>query len=573
MSIERENTVSGQTLDNVAVPFGVTLTIQSSTTVNLNGHYLKSTGGTIIDNGANWNPNITNENGHYATIQSAINDAALYGYPTTVDVGPGTYNEQVVMKEDVDLWAVDYLLPGNTVIDVGLGYTTAVTFDGIANARVRGFTLRGYAAVYCSDSSSPASFGNVIWGCVLNDSENGVYCYDSSPRLKGTLITDCTYGLMLYNSSNPNVSERDGYGYNTINGDGQGVRCISGSVPELGVFSPGNWGQNQIWTSGYDIYISSSNPEALTIYAQKNWWGPDEEEPLIYYGKPSWNVIWEPMLAKIVASRSENPEVEQYRSSSLLLSKGEYPEAIAGFKGVIEGYPCSNAAEASLTELIFAYREMGAEGECLAYLEETARMHSDTSLGGVALRASVSVLRRLGLGQKALERVSELLEKFKGTQWERDLFFSKGMIYKHNLKAHEKATAVFEEFVRSYPEDIVADFARLELGYDPPQLGSEEAGEQVISGVDLLQSCPNPFNAQTAISFALPKSVFVRLEVYNTLGQRVRTVVESQMKAGEHSIIWDGRDQAGREISSGVYLVRLSGDSGGVQTRKIMLLR
>ena len=148
---------------NVTVPSGVSLTILAGTTITMNGHYLKSTGGTIIDNGATWNPNIKNENGYYATIQSAINDAALYGYPTTVDVGPGTYNEQVVMKEDVDLWAVDHGCPGNTVIDVGLGYTTAVSFNGIANARVRGFTLRGYAAVYCSDRL----FSRLLWQCHL----------------------------------------------------------------------------------------------------------------------------------------------------------------------------------------------------------------------------------------------------------------------------------------------------------------------------------------------------------------------------------------------------------------------
>ena len=555
--------------DNITVSADRTLSLQSGTTITMNGKYIKSTGGTIIDNGATWNPNITiddsgSENDHYGTIQSAINDAALYGYGVTVMVSSGTYNEQISMKEDVDVWAVDYTIPGNTVIDVGLGYTTAVTFDGIANAQLRGFTLRGYAGVYCSDSSSPVTVGNLIKNCIIEDSEHGVYCYNSSPRIKENLITDCTYGLMLYNSSNPIL--RGDWGANTINGSGQGVRCISGSVPELGVYYPGEWGQNQIVTSGYDIYISSSNPEALTIHAQKNWWGPDEEEPSIYYGKPSWNVIWQPALAKIVASRSEDPEVVQYRSSSLLLSKGEYSEAIAGFKGVIEAYPRSNAAEASLTELIFAYREMGAEGECLAYLEETARRHSDTSLGEAALRASVSVLRRLYLGQKALERVSELLEKFKGTQWERDLFFSKGMIYKHNLKAHKKATAVFEEFVRRYPEDIVADFARLELGYDP--LLSKE----ISPAAHAFLIYPNPANPTATVHFELPQTASVSLVIYNLLGQSVRTLVQEVKEAGSHTVLWDGRDAQGGAVGSGLYFARMEA-GGAVHTRKLMLIR
>jgi len=511
--------------------------------------------------------------GYYSTIQEGINAAARYGYPVTVMVSPGTYNEQISMKEDVDVWAIDYSNPSNTVIDVGTDYTTAVSFSGIANARLRGFTLRGYAAVSCVNSSSPASLGNVIWDCIIHDSEYGVHCDNSSPRLKGTTITNCSYGLMLYNSSNPIL--REPWGLNTIEGSGEGVRCITGSVPELGVYSPGEWGKNNILTSGYDIYISPSNPENLTIYAQKNWWG-EGEVPSIYYGEPSWEVIWEPALdgpaGKLAASKGMAPWLDQYRRASLLLSKGEYSEAIAGFKGVIEEYPSSKAAQASLVGLIFAYREMGAEGECLAYLEETAQRYSDLPLGGAALRASVSVLRRLGLGEKALKRVSELLEKFKGTKWERDLLFAKGMIYKHNLKAYEKAKAVFEEFVRRYPDDIVADFAKLELGYDPIRTAREKPGEQRISEVCLFQSNPNPFNAQTAISFALPRPAFVRLEVYNTLGHRVRTVVEGRMKAGRYSIIWDGRDGKGGHVPSGVYVIRLEA-GGKAFARKVVLVR
>ncbi len=529
----------------------------------------------IIDAFANHgiNPSYIYVPGNYSTIQAGINAAERYGYGVTVMVSSGAYNEQVSMKEDVDVRAVDYANPSNTVIDVGLGYTTAVSFDGIANARLRGFTLRGYAAVYCSDSSSPAPSGNVIWDCVIHDSEHGVYCTNSSPRLKGTTITNCTCGLMQYDSSNPIL--REPWGLNTIEGSGQAARCITGSKPELGVYSFWEWGRNNILTSGYDIYISSSNPEGLTIYAQKNWWGGGN--PSIYFGKPSWEVIWQPALSgpagKVVASGSADPGVEQYRGSSLLLSKGDYSEAIAGFKGVIEEYPLSMAAEASLTELIFAYREMGAERECLAYLEETAQRHWDIPLGGTALRASVSVLRRLDLGQKALDRVSELLDRFRDTKWERDLLFSKGMIYKHNLKAHEKATAVFEEFVRSYPEDIVADFAKLELGYDPTQSGREKPGAQAVSTVSLSQNTPNPFNAQTVISFALPQSAFVRLEVYNILGQKVRTLSETQMKAGKHSAIWDGKDSSGREVSSGIYLYCLKTDGEILRAKKMLLLK
>lgn len=78
---------------------------------------------------------------------------------------------------------------------------------------------------------------------------------------------------------------------------------------------------------------------------------------------------------------------------------------------------------------------------------------------------------------------------------------------------------------------------------------------------------PNPFNPCTSIEFALPEAVKVRLEVFNIRGQKVATLVDGHLNAGEHSVLWDASDAA-----SGVYLYRLTaGDF--VEARKMMLLK
>jgi len=73
-----------------------------------------------------------------------------------------------------------------------------------------------------------------------------------------------------------------------------------------------------------------------------------------------------------------------------------------------------------------------------------------------------------------------------------------------------------------------------------------------------LSSHPNPFNASTSITFTLPQSARAELAVYSVTGQRVRTLVSGPMAAGTHKATWDGRDDSGRAVSSGVYISRLT---------------
>jgi len=86
------------------------------------------------------------------------------------------------------------------------------------------------------------------------------------------------------------------------------------------------------------------------------------------------------------------------------------------------------------------------------------------------------------------------------------------------------------------------------------------------------QNYPNPFNAHTTISFNLQSTENVELSVYNIVGQKIVTLQNSLMNAGEHSVIWDGRDDKGNEIASGVYFYRLS--AGNLtETKRMIFLK
>ncbi len=88
----------------------------------------------------------------------------------------------------------------------------------------------------------------------------------------------------------------------------------------------------------------------------------------------------------------------------------------------------------------------------------------------------------------------------------------------------------------------------------------------------LSQNYPNPFNPETTIEFYLPHSAKVRLEIFNVLGQKIRAVIAGRKVAGHHHVKWDGRDETGREVASGVYIYRLKAQDQ-VFSRKMLLLR
>jgi hypothetical protein len=88
----------------------------------------------------------------------------------------------------------------------------------------------------------------------------------------------------------------------------------------------------------------------------------------------------------------------------------------------------------------------------------------------------------------------------------------------------------------------------------------------------LSQNYPNPFNHRTQLQFTLPQDSQVRVEVMNVLGQPVKILVDGRMDAGTHRIVWDGSNNAGQEVVSGVYIVRMKG-KGFTQTREMLFVK
>jgi flagellar hook assembly protein FlgD len=108
----------------------------------------------------------------------------------------------------------------------------------------------------------------------------------------------------------------------------------------------------------------------------------------------------------------------------------------------------------------------------------------------------------------------------------------------------------------------------------------EDDFSQVPVGFMLEQNYLNPFwsgvalreISATTIRYQLPKTTQAVLKIYNIFGQEVRTLVNARQTASVKSVVWDGRDEFGKEVSSGIYIYRLqAGES--VQSRKLSFVR
>ncbi len=105
-----------------------------------------------------------------------------------------------------------------------------------------------------------------------------------------------------------------------------------------------------------------------------------------------------------------------------------------------------------------------------------------------------------------------------------------------------------------------------------------DAASSRITDYALAQNYPNPFNPSTTISFALPAAGKTTLMIYSLTGQHVQTLMDGEMNAGRHNVTWNGRDQTGSVVSSGVYFYSLvvkktNNEAPFTQTRKMIFLK
>jgi hypothetical protein len=194
-----------------------------------------------------------------------------------------------------------------------------------------------------------------------------------------------------------------------------------------------------------------------------------------------------------------------------------------------------------------------------------------------------SVLHRLPLGDINSYEIHRYFDgtpyNWSGTQ----IMHGRGenLYIVQNESAHRIRAAVWEiverpgdflgvDYLTSVMEHVMTDMSEDSCDDFPVSVDEEE--HLLPREVWIGQNFPNPFNPATTIEFTLPRRSRAILVVYNTLGQQVRKLADQSLPVGTHRLQWDGKDDMGNEVSSGVYFYRLeAGDF--VDARKMILMR
>ncbi len=103
-------------------------------------------------------------------------------------------------------------------------------------------------------------------------------------------------------------------------------------------------------------------------------------------------------------------------------------------------------------------------------------------------------------------------------------------------------------------------------------MAAGETNPNVPATYSLGQNFPNPFNPTTVIAYGMERKGKINISIFNVLGQHVKTLVDGEVEAGAHQVIWDGADQSGAEVASGVYFYKMTTEKY-VETRKMALMR
>ncbi len=123
-----------------------------------------------------------------------------------------------------------------------------------------------------------------------------------------------------------------------------------------------------------------------------------------------------------------------------------------------------------------------------------------------------------------------------------------------------------------FENNLISFYSYIISMYRFPNITSSDESEIATINKFSLNNFPNPFNPETTISFNNPESGKVTLSIYNIKGQLINTLLDEETKAGVHNIVWNGKDEKGKRVASGIYFSRINTRNSSL-TKKMILMK
>ena len=451
---------------------------------------------------------------------------------------------------------------------------------------ISGSSTYGIRVNYNSDPDGLAVWGNDIFNCSY-----GLYFYHGTAMVQMNDIYDNSYGVYCNNESEPMFLESYEDGLNVITDNSTGIYISSNSSVDL------YEGSNTIAAnSSYNLKNYNSYEE---VHAEYNYWGQeeeDEDEPdeSKFYG----DIDYTPYLYSDETNRYptgylsksthageidlpiEDSEVldeetplsliEKYKQARQLNRSKNLTEANDLYEEIIDINPDHSLAVASFHHLIRNSNNEDKEA-AIGKADEILNKHAKTKVAAHVLKYKTGEAAKAGQTQEAIALSRKIVKEFPELTVAKDAFYEEWVINFILLNDVEAAKSVVQDYESKYGLDenlidmklqsrlIDAETARdlRKQAYAKKLENSKKADQwDIPAEYALSNNYPNPFNPSTTISFALPELSKVSLKVYDTAGRLVDEIVSSNLKAGNHTVNFNGS-----KLASGLYIYKFTANS------------
>lgn len=458
-----------------------------------------------------------------------------------------------------------------------------------------------------------------ISNSTFENNNYGIYLYHASPELENNIISSSTHeGIYMHSSSSLLTLNRvtnnndDGiyiYGGSPqfvtgsfpstgnnviIDNSGSGISAFSSDV-NMGkcVNCHSEGGKNSVFdniTNCYTCHGGSPDEKHIiandntNVYAENNWWGSSPPNSSSFLENSGSTIDYNPYLSSDPntgsgnkvnnnpLSSKESGNYDHSKLSDLDLAyyyqfKGNYPLAISLYDKVIQSKVIKDNRIA-LRNIAVCY-QLSEQVGFDKYLDNIILKNPKSDLSKLALQLKANLYVEKGFYDKALLINQNILDMFpEDNQLKRNAIYNKIMIYHNNLKDKENAVQAYNDLVVLYKSnklcsgDKFVEHANILLFNKSSQNLAKKTLNLFENSTPikfhLFNNYPNPFNPSTAIKYSIPKESTIDIIIFNLLGQKVKTFQINSKNRGIHNLTWDGKNSAGLNVPSGLYLLRFN---------------
>lgn len=569
-----------QTLtEDILIPTGVTLTIKSGATVNLNGKYIKSTGGTIVQESGSTISGLqaylksgSTLRGYFPTLSSAVDNSSTN---QKIELLPSTTYTDTISYSGKDYLKIAGASNGTSVIDGNITLTNCTDFD-LSNLKMH----NGHSITINSSSGSDTHFitfmgsgsinqyngnGNHTSGVVHNAASTSaaLYYYNTSGNVWGVDITDHDFGIWATANASMNVST------STFCDNMLDLYANSGGY----IYAPNNtmsapWPQSIGGNvSGYSSYVCSKQLSKSDILV-----GGIEDTPL-----PEEINLLNAEYAELLKRITD--ENEDKSPTVLIGYKPEFDALIMDYKALLTANSSPVETTAILSKIEKCYYATESQDEFEAHINTLLREKSSPYIERYFVN--------LNLNNEKYKEAIEVCEKVLSSKEINEaltceMLYEEALIYKYSLSNTTKANELFTKLVNDYPDNGLFSFAARELeqeGLEAPKAENSNTNQEEAIAKDFsVESYPNPFNPSTTISYSLPSESNVKIAIYDIMGRIVKTLASESKPMGSYQVTWDGTNSNGARVTSGIYLYRfeavtLENNKHFSKSAKLMLVK